>query len=59
MQRFKFNPMVFDITEIGNVGVQINDCISSYLFVCIFTFLQKDVYTTSTQQNSQYVNMSC
>ena len=59
MQRFKFNPMVFDITEIGNVGVQINDCISSYLFVCIFTFLQKDVYTTRTQQNSQYVNMSC
>ena len=51
--------MVFDITEIGNVGVQINDCISSYLFVCIFTFLQKDVYTTRTQQNSQYVNMSC
>ena len=59
MQRSKFNAMVFDITEIGNVGVQINDCISSYLFVCIFTFLQKDVYTTSTQQNSQYVNMSC
>ena len=45
MQRSKFNAMVFDITEIGNVGVQINDCISSYLFVCIFTFLQKDVYT--------------
>ena len=59
MQRSKFNAMVFDITEIGNVGVQINDCISSYLFVCIFTFLQKDVYTTSKQQNSQYVNMSC
>ena len=59
MQRSKFNAMVFDITEIGNVGVQINDCISSYLFVCIFTFLQKDVYTTRTQQNSQYVNMSC